>query len=37
MAVYKRKKILRLEREATESESAHEENRRRHGIHDHFS
>lgn len=37
MAVYKRKMMLRLEREAKESESAHEENRKRHGIHDHFS
>lgn len=44
MAVYTRKKKLRLEREAGESEkkhemeeSTHEEIRRRHGIHDHFT
>ncbi|KAI5839278.1 acyl transferase/acyl hydrolase/lysophospholipase [Morchella snyderi] len=36
-AVYERKKRLRLKREAEKSEEDHEETRRRHSIHDHFS
>jgi len=36
-AVYERKKKLRLEMEEKKEEERHEENRRTHGIHDHFS
>jgi len=36
-AVYERKKKLRLEMEEKREEERHEENRRTHGLHDHFS
>jgi len=36
-AVYERKKKLRLDMEEKEEEERHEENRRTHGLHDHFS